>query len=156
MKAEFLDVDPTYFSEVVFSDHLGDTTQDLAKADGENLLGLRINEGGFMGWHTFGGTYWVDNSLHGTKSLGRYMTGGSPHNHGTVGGASVENDYATALAHPDRISKKDEWTIGSGTRLWIGAGAPAGIDASKKGVLSLTCLGANDTDIIAVYSAENP
>lgn len=123
MKAEFLNVDPAYFSEAVFSDYYGDTSQDLAKADGENLLELRINEGGFMGWHTFGGTYWADNTLHGRKSLARYMTGGSPHNNSPVGGASVDNDYATALAHPDSIYKRDTWAEGSGTRLWIGAGS---------------------------------
>lgn len=123
MKAEFLSVDPAYCSEVVFSDHYGDTSQDFSKADGENRLELRINEGGFMGWHTFGGTYWADNRLHGKKSLSRYMTGGSPHNNGPVGGESVQNDYATALAHPERIFKPDQWATGSGTRLWLGAGS---------------------------------
>lgn len=86
MKAKFLNVDPAHFAEVVFSDYRGDTSQDLAKADGENLLELRINEGGFMGWHTFGGTYWADSLLHGGRSLARYMTGGSPHNNSPVGG----------------------------------------------------------------------
>jgi hypothetical protein len=123
MKAEFLNVDPAYVCEVVFSDYYGDSSQDFAKADGNNLIELRINEGGFMGWHTFGGTYWADSMLHGTKSLARYMTGGSPHNHGPVGGSSVDNDYATVLAHPERIYKRDVWAIGSGTRLWIGAAA---------------------------------
>jgi hypothetical protein len=123
MKTEFLNVDTAYFAEVVFADYFGDSSQDLVKCDGNNLLELRINEGGFMGWHTFGGTYWADSMLHGTKSLARYMTGGSPHNRGPVGGSSVENDYATALAHPERIYKRDEWAVGSGTRLWIGAGA---------------------------------
>ena len=75
MKAEFLNVDSAYFAEVIFSDYFGDGSQGFVKADGNNLLELRINEGGFMGWHTFGGTYWTDNRLHGTKSLARYMTG---------------------------------------------------------------------------------
>jgi hypothetical protein len=123
MKAQFLNVDPRYFAEVVFADHYGDPAQDFGKADGHNRLELRINEGGFMGWHTFGGTYWADNRLHAAKSLARYMTGGSPHNHGSVGGSSVDNDYATALAHPERIHKREQWATGSGTRLWIGAGS---------------------------------
>ena len=37
---------------------------------------------------------------------------------------------------------------------WLGDGEPPSIDANKVGVLSLTCLGANDTDVIAVYAAE--
>ena len=123
LKAEFLNVDTAYFSEVVFSDHFLDASQDYASANAGNRLELRINEGGFMGWHTFGGTYWADNSLHGTKSLARYMTGGSPHNNGPVGGASVDNDYSTAMEHPERIFKPDTWATGSGTRLWIGAGS---------------------------------
>ena len=123
MKAEFLDIDPAYFSEVVFDDYYGDDSQDFPKCEGENLLEARINEGGSMGWYAFGGTCWADNRLHGTKSLARYMTGGSPQNHGPVGGSSVENDYATAKAHPERIHNPDQWATGSGTRLWIGAGS---------------------------------
>lgn len=123
MKAEFLNVDLAYFSEVVFADHHGNRSQDLSNADGSNLLELRINEGGFMGWHTFGGTYWADSLLHGKKALARYMTGGSPHNNGSVGGSSVGNDYAAALAHPERIYRRDTWAAGSGTRLWLGAGS---------------------------------
>ena len=46
-----------------------EATEGSVDFDGENLLELRINEGGFMGWHTFGGTYWAENSLHGAKSL---------------------------------------------------------------------------------------
>jgi hypothetical protein len=121
MKVEFLDVDPVYFSEVVFSYYYGDSLQDFPKSDGNNLLELRINEGGYMGWYTFGGTYWADNLLHGGKSLARYMTGGSPYNNGPISGSSVDNDYTTALAHPERICKRNEWSVGSGTRLWIGA-----------------------------------
>jgi len=75
MKAEFLNVDPAHFAEVVFSDCDGDALKDFSKADGNNPLELRIDEGGFKGWHTFGGTYLTDNRLHGTKSLARYMTG---------------------------------------------------------------------------------
>lgn len=37
---------------------------------------------------------------------------------------------------------------------WLGDGEPASISANKVGVLSLTCLGANDTDVIAVYAVE--
>jgi hypothetical protein len=121
MRAEFLNVDPTYLSEVVFSDYYGDASQDFSMSDGDNLLELKINEGGFKGWYTFGGAYWADNLLHGGKSLARYMTGGSPGNNAPVGGSSVDNDYATALAHPERIYKPDEWAAGSGVRLWIGA-----------------------------------
>lgn len=123
MKAEFLSVDPAYFAEVVFSNHYGNPSHDFSKADGDNPLELRIDEGGFMGWYTFGGTYWADNLLHGGKSLARYMTGGSPHNNGPVGGSSVDNDYATARAHPQRIYQPDQWATGSGVRLWIGAGS---------------------------------
>jgi hypothetical protein len=123
MKAEFLSVDPAYFSEVIFADYHGDASQDFPRSEGNNLLELRINEGGFMGWHTFGGTHWADDSLHGSMSLARCMTGGSPHNHGPVGGSSMDNDYATVLAHPERIHDRDRWTTGSGTRLWIGAGS---------------------------------
>ncbi len=123
MKAEFLDVDPALAAEVVLADQFGEGTEVFARADGQNPLELRIDEGGFMGWHTFGGTYWADNLLHGRKSLARLMTGGSPHNNGPVGGASVGNDYATAVAHPERIFRRDEWAAGSGTRLWIGAGS---------------------------------
>ncbi len=122
MKAEFLNVDSAFLSEVVFARHHGESAYDYSRADAENPLELRINEGGFMGWHTFGGTCWVDNLLHGEKSIARYMTGGSPHNHGPVGGASVDNNYAAALAHPKRIFNRDTWSTGSGTRLWIGAG----------------------------------
>jgi hypothetical protein len=53
-----------------------------------------------MGWHTFGGTYWADNRLYASKSLARYMTGGSPHNNGPLSGSNMNNDYATAMAHP--------------------------------------------------------
>jgi hypothetical protein len=123
MKAEFLSVDPAYFSEVVFADYHGDASQDFPRSEGDNLLELRIDEGGFMGWHTFGGTYWAGNLLHGSKSLARCMTGGSPHNRGPVGGSSMDNDYATVLAHPERIYNRDRWVTGSGTRLWIGAGS---------------------------------
>ena len=96
---------------------------NFPRPDGNNLIELKINEGGFMGWFTFGGTCWADNLLHGKKSLARYMTGESPHNHGPVGGSSVDNDYATALPHPERIHNRDAWATGSGTRLWIGAGS---------------------------------
>jgi hypothetical protein len=37
---------------------------------------------------------------------------------------------------------------------WLGDGEPASITANKVGVLSLTCLGANDSDVIAVYAVE--
>jgi hypothetical protein len=38
--------------------------------------------------------------------------------------------------------------------VFVGGSAPTSIAASKKAALSLTCLGANDTDIIAAYSVQ--
>ena len=121
MKTEFLNVDPQYFSEIVFSDHATDARQDFIST-GENLAEARMGEGGFKGWWTYGGSYWCQNETHGSMSLCRYMTGGSAGNNKPICGSSVENSYQVALDHPERICSANQWAAGSGVRLWVGAG----------------------------------
>ena len=121
MKMEFLDIDPQYFDEVVFSDHRDDTSQDFLGNSGNNVTESKINEGGFKGWQRFGGNYWCDNETHGTTSLCRYMTGGSPGNNQQTCGTSVNNDYQTALDNPDHLCSPGQWAPNSGSRLWVGA-----------------------------------
>lgn len=41
-----------------------------------------------------------------------------------------------------------------GTWVWIGSAAPTSLASGKTAVLSITCFGDNDSDIVAVYAAE--
>jgi len=122
MKQEFLNIDENYFTEVVFNNYVNDPTQDFPQTDGENILEIQINEGGYQGWSTYGGTYWCPNK-EGKMTLCRYSTGGSPGNNQPVCGESVGNDYQTAVNFPERHCNPGNWEDWSGTRLWLGAGS---------------------------------
>jgi hypothetical protein len=92
MRAEFLDIGPQYFDDVVFGDYGDEFGQDFIGDAGNNITETKIEEGGFKGWQRFGGNYWCDNEAHGTSSLCRYMTGASLGNNQSVCGLGVGSD----------------------------------------------------------------
>lgn len=121
LKANFLNIDPTYYSEVKFSDYFGDSSQDFPQTNGQNLLIATIKEG-FGSKRFFGGTHWCDNATHGTKSLCRYITGGGD-TKGRTCGSSVKNNYDYALNNPDLHCSPGQFAPWAGVNLWLGAGS---------------------------------
>ena len=123
LRSNFLNIDSSYYGEIVLNDYYDDIQQDFPKTYGQNVAELKIKEGGYKGWYTFGGTHWAKNSAHGTWSLSRFCTGGSPGNNLDSCGSSVDNSYDKAISCTSCWCDTSQWKSFSGARLWIGAGS---------------------------------